>query len=51
VLFRFFDIIKPWPIGWLDRKVDGGFGIMIDDVLAGVYALVVLQACVYVYPY
>ena len=51
VLFRFFDIIKPWPINWLDRKVDGGFGIMIDDVLAGVYAFLVLQACVYFYPY
>ena len=51
VLFRFFDIIKPWPIGWLDRKVGGGFGIMIDDVLAGIYALIVLQASVYFYPY
>ena len=51
VLFRFFDIIKPWPIGWLDRKVGGGFGIMIDDVLAGIYALMVLQVCVYFYPY
>jgi len=51
VLFRFFDIIKPWPINWLDRKVDGGFGIMIDDVLAGVYAFIVLQACVYFYPF
>lgn len=51
VLFRFFDIIKPWPIGWLDRKVDGGLGIMIDDVLAGVYAFAVLQACVYFCPY
>jgi len=43
VLFRFFDILKPWPINWLDKKVHGGFGIMIDDVLAGVYALLVLQ--------
>lgn len=50
-LFRFFDILKPWPINWLDRKVDGGFGIMIDDVLAGVYAFIVLQACVYFYPF
>jgi phosphatidylglycerophosphatase A len=50
VLFRFFDVIKPWPIGWLDRKVSGGFGIMIDDVLAGVYAFIALQACVYFYP-
>lgn len=51
VLFRFFDIIKPWPISWLDRKVDGGLGIMIDDVLAGVYAFLVLQTCIYFYPY
>jgi phosphatidylglycerophosphatase A len=41
-LFRLFDILKPWPIGWLDRRVDGGLGIMLDDVLAGVYAWVVL---------
>ncbi|MCL6415058.1 phosphatidylglycerophosphatase A [Aestuariirhabdus sp. Z084] len=42
-LFRFFDILKPWPIRWLDKKVGGGFGIMIDDVLAGLFALVVMQ--------
>jgi len=42
-LFRFFDIVKPWPIKWLDNSVSGGFGIMIDDVLAGLYALAVLQ--------
>ncbi len=42
-LFRLFDIWKPWPIGWLDKYVQGGFGVMIDDVLAGVYAWVVLQ--------
>lgn len=47
VLFRFFDIIKPWPINWLDKKVHGGFGIMIDDVLAGIYALLVLQLIAY----
>ena len=34
-LFRLFDILKPWPIRWLDRHAKGGFGIMIDDVLAG----------------
>jgi len=51
VLFRFFDIIKPWPINWLDRKVKGGLGIMIDDVLAGIYAFIVLQVCVYFFPY
>jgi len=43
VLFRIFDILKPWPIRWLDRHVQGGFGIMIDDVLAGVFALACLQ--------
>jgi len=42
-LFRLFDIWKPWPINWLDRKLSGGLGIMSDDVLAGIYALIVLQ--------
>lgn len=42
-LFRLFDIVKPWPIKWLDQKVHGGFGIMIDDVLAGLFALIVVQ--------
>ncbi|MFE8072836.1 phosphatidylglycerophosphatase A [Marinobacteraceae bacterium S3BR75-40.1] len=47
VLFRFFDILKPWPIGWLDRRVGGGFGIMLDDILAGLYALVSLYLAIY----
>lgn len=47
VAFRFFDIIKPWPIRWLDARVKGGFGIMIDDVLAGIFALVVIQIAAY----
>ena len=38
VLFRFFDILKPWPIRKLDHGMSGGLGIMLDDVLAGVYA-------------
>ena len=38
VLFRVFDILKPWPIGWADRRVSGGMGIMLDDILAGIYA-------------
>lgn len=42
VLFRIFDIAKPWPIRWIDRKVQGGLGIMLDDVLAGVFAAVLL---------
>lgn len=47
VLFRLFDIWKPWPIKYLDQKVAGGFGIMIDDVLAGVYAFIVMQTMAY----
>ncbi len=43
VLFRAFDILKPWPIGWLDRHVKGGFGVMIDDVMAGLYTAAVLH--------
>ncbi|MFT2110883.1 phosphatidylglycerophosphatase A [Marinomonas sp. 2405UD68-3] len=45
--FRLFDILKPWPISWLDKKVHGGFGIMIDDVLAGVFAFFALQGLIY----
>ncbi len=43
VLFRLFDIWKPWPINLLDKHVHGGLGIMLDDVLAGLFALVILQ--------
>ncbi len=42
VLFRFFDILKPWPIRWFDRKVSGGFGVMLDDLIAGLFAAVIL---------
>ena len=45
--FRFFDIVKPWPVGWLDKKVQGGFGIMLDDVIAGLYAAIVIQTAMY----
>ena len=44
VLFRFFDILKPWPIGPLDRRVTGGFGILLDDLVAGAMAWCLLQA-------
>lgn len=43
VLFRLFDIVKPWPISYLDKHVHGGFGIMVDDILAGLFALVCMQ--------
>ncbi len=42
VLFRLFDIVKPWPIKTVDRQVSGGFGIMLDDILAGIYAGLIL---------
>ena len=41
-LFRFFDIVKPWPIRLIDRRLGGGLGIMLDDLLAGVYVNVIL---------
>jgi phosphatidylglycerophosphatase A len=47
VLFRLFDILKPWPIRLVDRDVGGGLGIMLDDILAGVMALVVMQVLAY----
>ena len=42
-LFRFFDILKPFPIRRLERKLKGGFGVVLDDVMAGVYANIILQ--------
>jgi len=47
VLFRIFDIFKPWPIAMVDKKVTGGFGIMLDDLLAGIYACIGVQLLVY----
>ncbi|NQZ26817.1 MAG: phosphatidylglycerophosphatase A [Colwellia sp.] len=43
VLFRIFDIAKPWPISIADKKLTGGFGIMFDDVLAGLFALAIMH--------
>ena len=43
VLFRLFDIFKPWPVSLADRGLSGGLGIMLDDVIAGIYALICLQ--------
>lgn len=47
LLFRFFDILKPWPIRWLDRRIHGGLGIMLDDLLAAVPAWLILQLLLY----
>jgi phosphatidylglycerophosphatase A len=43
LLFRLFDVWKPFPCSWFDTHIHGGFGIMIDDVVAGMYAFAVLQ--------
>lgn len=43
VLFRIFDIAKPFPASWFDRRIHGGVGIMMDDVVAGIYAFLSLQ--------
>ena len=42
LLFRVFDILKPWPIRWIERRVPGGLGIMVDDIGAAIYAVVLL---------
>lgn len=49
VLFRLFDILKPWPVRWADRRIKGGFGTMLDDVFAGLYALALLQAAAWLW--
>jgi len=43
LLFRFFDIVKPFPANWLDRHINGGLGIVADDLAAGIYAMLCLQ--------
>jgi phosphatidylglycerophosphatase A len=47
VLFRLFDVWKPWPIRWMDRHLKGGRGVMVDDVVAGVFAAVVVALAMY----
>jgi len=43
ILFRLFDIFKPFPVSWFDQRIHGGIGIMMDDVMAGLYSLASLQ--------
>jgi len=47
VLFRAFDILKPWPIRWVDRHIHGGIGVMLDDVIAALFSWVILQGLIY----
>lgn len=46
LLFRFFDVLKPFPVGWADQHLNGGVGIVMDDLLAGGYAMLCLQLLV-----
>lgn len=43
LLFRVFDVLKPFPVGWVDSRLHGGLGIVLDDVVAGIYTLLVMQ--------
>jgi phosphatidylglycerophosphatase A len=43
-LFRFFDIVKPWPINWIDKNIKGGIGVMLDDILAAIFAITMCYA-------
>ncbi|PSJ80951.1 phosphatidylglycerophosphatase A family protein [Neisseria iguanae] len=48
VVFRLFDAVKPWPIKWFDARVHGGFGIMLDDIIAAFMTLIVLNIAAWV---
>lgn len=50
IAFRIFDMWKPWPIRWFDRYVHGGFGIMIDDVIAALFAMAAVAALAHYWP-
>lgn len=43
ILFRIFDIFKPWPIRWVDKNIHGGVGVMLDDVIAAIFSWILLQ--------
>lgn len=46
-LFRIFDVLKPWPIRWLEKNIKGGWGVMIDDAIAAFYVWIILMIRVY----
>ena len=48
LLFRFFDVVKPYPVSWIDKKMQGALSIMGDDLMAGIYAAVILIGLQYV---
>lgn len=49
LLFRFFDAAKPWPVSWADKKLNGAFGVMFDDILAALYAMPGVAAIAYLF--
>ena len=48
IIFRIFDILKPWPASYADKKMDGGLGVMLDDVFAGIYAAILIYLIGYI---
>ena len=48
IIFRIFDIFKPWPASFADKKMDGGLGVMLDDVFAGIYAAILIYLIGYI---
>lgn len=48
-LFRFFDIKKPWPIDWIDKNIKNGFGVMLDDIAAALFAIVMHYVLLFVW--
>lgn len=48
VIFRFFDILKPFPVKYIDRKVKGGIGIMLDDIVAAIFSAIILRIFIYI---
>jgi phosphatidylglycerophosphatase A len=49
ILFRFFDILKPFHIGWVDKNVKGALGVMLDDIMAAIYASAALIVILLIY--
>ena len=49
VLFRIFDIFKPWPASYVDKNINNGLGVMLDDVFAGIYVVIVIMGMEYLF--
>jgi phosphatidylglycerophosphatase A len=49
LLFRLFDIVKPFPVRWADRRIPGGLGVVLDDILAGIYANIFLRVGIFIW--